>query len=644
MDTQIIPYSLEAEISLLGGCFLNSTVFARAKANLTYKDFYLERHQQIFRSMCKVGVDVVSIVEDLKKRGMIERIGGVDTITEIIASPLTSAGSQHQIDVIRDSAIRRRIIQECSNIVSEAHSKDLCELASNLKALSRSLVVDSSDMGDRDILMDVFQEIEDKSKSGNHKIGLETRIAEIDRNIGGLEPKSLTYLIGRPSMGKTALAIAIAENIALYEQGLVVFFSLEMGDRQIVRRRLAAKSNVFLSRLRHGDIQDSQWDQLVNALNELSKSKMLIVDSPKYKTIENLVALAESIAVDKKISSVFVDHIQLMKSNKKFTSRHLEISHVSNSLKDLAKELNIPVIGLCQLNREVEKRPNKRPQLFDLKECVVGGTNIAMERGLQRPIRNISKNKTLMGLAIKSYDTKTNQVILKVPEDVFSVGPKPCLRIRLKSGKMIEVSKGTKFWDGIKWVRADELKIGNRVCTDPEQKGSTRKGVHFNTGKTWMQSGGTSWNSGLTKDVDERVAKNAANTAKALKGKIIPKPKNYSEIMRRYHPPLGTKKNNRGYILLYLPDWPSANGHNGPWKGYVFEHRYVMEKHLGRSLTNKEIIHHINGDKQDNSLENLYLCRDSKEHQSIHIAEQKFVGSLIKEGKVFFDGNEFRFR
>lgn len=368
MDFELIPYSLEAEVSLLGGCFLDPTVFTRAGAILTHDDFYIDRHKEIFRALCAVGVDLVSVTEYLKKRGVLERVGGMDAITEILSAPITSAGSNKHIEVVKDCAVRREVIRACSDISNLANEGDLSEIAGKLKSLSHSIYGQTSpDIGEN-VLDEVFRDIEARAKSGDHKIGIATGIGGIDRWISGLEGKTLTYLIGRPSMGKTALALAMAENIAATEPGTVLFFSLEMGDKQIARRRISAHSGVFLSRIRHGDIERGQWDDLIQALNELSSSRMVIIDKPKYKTIENLLAFVESFSLDNKISCMFVDHIQLMRSNQRFNSRHLEISHISNTFKDIAKDKNIPVIVLSQLNREVEKRNNKRPQLHDLKE------------------------------------------------------------------------------------------------------------------------------------------------------------------------------------------------------------------------------------------------------------------------------------
>ena len=366
----IIPYSQEAEVAFLGGLFLNPSGLAAAKSELSPSDFYFPEHIELYRAMLIVGVDVVSLTDYLKKKDKLDIVGGVDGIGEIIKNVHTSAGTKRYIKIIKTHAAKRKIMQVCSHVVDVAASEDLGDVLSTLKGLVKDVQgSDTPELADsQTLLSDVYAEIERRSKEKDFEVGIPTGFTGIDDCIGGLEQKTLTYIIARPSVGKTALALSIAENIAKLDRGVVLFFSLEMGDRQITRRRLAAKSNVFLSRIRHGNVEDGQWDQLLKAANQLASSNMLIVDKPKYKTIENLLALSESIAIEQKVSCVFVDHIQLIRSRQKFNSRHLEISFISNSLKDLSKDLNIPVIGLCQLNREVEKRTNKRPQLYDLKE------------------------------------------------------------------------------------------------------------------------------------------------------------------------------------------------------------------------------------------------------------------------------------
>lgn len=367
-----LPRNIDAEVALLGCIFKNPGILPKLRALLEPTDFFKNANSEIYRAFLSVkDPDVITVSEYLDKKNALQKAGGTEYLAAILETAITSHGYQAYADIVKELSVKRNIILQCSALVEKAYDGvGIADLVCGLKAVVRDIQSKGKpDITDTtSLLMGLFKDIEQRKQSQNYQVGIPTGIPSIDAQIGGLEKKSLTYLIGRPSMGKTALALAMAENIAQSGIGLVLFFSLEMGDVQLMRRRLSAKSNVFLSRIRTGNVEDSQWPDLVKAADGLSLADMLIVDKPKYKTIEHLVDLAESISIDRKISCVFVDHVQLMRSQQKFNNRHLEISCVSNSLKDLAKNLDIPVVGLSQLSREVEKRNNKRPVLSDLKE------------------------------------------------------------------------------------------------------------------------------------------------------------------------------------------------------------------------------------------------------------------------------------
>jgi replicative DNA helicase len=368
MET-VVPFSQEAEASILGGLFLNPSGLPAVKSQLAPEDFYLTANMELYKAMLAVGSDVVMLADHLRLKGTLDLVGGVDGIGSIISGVATSAGMDRYVKIVKEASQKRHIINVCSDVIESIGQQSIDDTLSDLKVLIRSNVGDDSTEKDAGTLLsEVYTEIERRNADKDFECGIPTGISAIDEKLSGLEAKTLTYLIARPSVGKTALAIAMAENMAKLNRGKVLFFSLEMGDRQIMRRLLASESNVFLSRIRHGDIEDGQWDQLVKSADQLKAADLLILDSSKYKTIETLISKAEAVAIDSQISCVYVDHIQLMRSKQKFSSRHLEISFISDSLKSLAKDLDIPVVGLCQLNRGVEKRAVKRPELSDMKE------------------------------------------------------------------------------------------------------------------------------------------------------------------------------------------------------------------------------------------------------------------------------------
>ena len=371
--SKVPPHNIEVEQAILGAMLINPNCIVKLKSFLDADDFYRESHVFIFKTILEVGNDVRLIAHRLNQDKKLEHVGGISYISELAESISTSASIEYHAEILKDLSRRRKIIYAC--VAAEEKSNDLSEelndTLSTLKTDIRQIQADRrSDYRDnKELVQAVFRDIEQRANEDRHHVGILSGFKAIDSHLNGFEPKTLTYIIGRPSMGKTALGVNIADNMALVaNQGLVLFFSLEMGDEQITRRRLSAKSEIHLSNIRAGYIQESQWSNLIEAANKVSENNILIIDRAKYKTFENLAAVIETLALEHRIACIFIDHLQLMNSRKNFNNRHLEISYISNNLKSVAKDLNVPLIVLCQLKRDVENRRNRRPQLSDMKE------------------------------------------------------------------------------------------------------------------------------------------------------------------------------------------------------------------------------------------------------------------------------------
>ena len=513
---RIPPHDIDLERVVLGSLLMNPKARSKVKMILDPDDFYREAHSLIFTAILDADPpDIVTIASILRKSQTLEKVGGVDYLATLLEEVHTSAGVERHAKLIKDLSRKRQIIVTCQTVVEQAFNDgELDDLMTTWRAGFRQMQVGRKVKIEdtKALVARVFSDIERRAKDKHFKVGVECGLYEIDKWLNGFEPKTLTYLIGRPSIGKTALAISMAEYMA--NTGPVLFFSLEMGSEAITRRRLAASSGVYLSRIRSGNVDGKHWTDLVKAANDISGRYLTVIDSPKFKTVHRLIDLTETYAIETPLTAVFVDHIQLMRARGKFGNRHLEISFISDALKGLAKDLAIPVIALCQLNRDVEKRGNKRPILSDMRECVTAGTHIALWKGLKRPIKRICDVDGLRNQKVKTWDINAEKIKHTKPKDVFSTGKKKCLRIRLKSGKIIAVSRGSKFWNGAQWVRADELIVGDKVAVDStEKKKVIRKGVPMNFGRTHFSKGLTVWNKGLTKDTDTRVRDIAEKTS-----------------------------------------------------------------------------------------------------------------------------------
>jgi len=572
----------------------------------------------------------------LRGKNLLEKAGGEAYLFTLAELNEISAHHPYYCDIVKELAQRRRVIERCQWTIARAMDKteELPAFITDLKAELHKIETDKTpEYADN---VSLLQAIVDRASSKTPPKGVETGFDVLDENLGTLEPGTTCYLAARSSTGKTALGLAIIDNVLKAYSGTPILFSLEMGADAILRRRLSAMSQTALTRLKYGNVDHTQWPDVMDAAKYLAMPQPYIFDASQFSKVEIMLNYAGAIARDKEINLIVIDHIQRITSQGKTQSRHLELSYVSRCIADMAKDLKLPVIVLCQLRRGQDD--NARPKLSDLKECVTGGTAIYTNKGI-RSIKHLHKYRHC-DFKVRSYDVKSGKIKYIRPEKVVHTGKKRCLRIRLKSGKIIVVSENTKFWSDKKWVKADELKVGSKILSDSSIK-KTRKGVTFNTGATHIRKGEVPWNRGLKEEDDKRVAAYVkSNRGKKRQGAIMSP--EWREKNKKARPPIGTKKNNRGYILIYKPEWASSSNASSSWNGYVFEHRYIMEKHIGRMLKRHEIIHHIDGDKENNKIENLLLCKNAKEHEELHQREQRFVERMIAKGRIFFDGKDFQ--
>lgn len=368
-----LPSSVESERALLGACFLRPGISPQVRAQLQRGDFYSEIHQHVFDALCALEsrADLATVSSWLRERDLLQKVGGEAAILDLAEAVPTSAGWSYHAGIVRDKAIRREIITACHLAAEQAHGiEESGEILSGLKSALRE--IESAEQSDclsaADLCAAVYKEMETRLETKNPYTGIKTGLGNIDTRTWGMEPSTTIYLIARPSMGKTALALNICDYVASnYET--VIYYSLESSAKALTRRRLAARSYVPLTKLRKADMTESEWEMVTEGMNIISgSSRFIIQDAPHLKKIENLMANATSIAMDRKISLIVVDHIQLLGSRAHFASRHQEISHISSELASLAKDLKIPVLILCQLARWIEHEKVKRPQLSAMKE------------------------------------------------------------------------------------------------------------------------------------------------------------------------------------------------------------------------------------------------------------------------------------
>ena len=378
-----LPYSTEAEKAVLGGIMLKNETWDIISGLVKEEDFHKEEHRLIYRTIHDLQdagkpIDVITVQEAIEGNGDLPKLinsGGKDYLTLLAKETPSVANIQSYADIIKQRSNLRRLIIAADNISKIAKESDasgsdkiIDEAEESILSLRDDLNRSIGPQEVKDLLGPVYADIQEISESGSPLIGLSTGLTAIDDLTLGFQKSDLIIIAARPSMGKTAFAFNIAENVARQTDQTVLIFSMEMSSDQVVRRFISSISNIDLQRLMRGQLADTDWQGIDKALSVLSKKKILLDDTPALSPSEVKARARRVKRESGDLAMIVVDYLQLMQVPGKGENRVAEISEISRSLKALAKELNIPVIAISQLNRAVDSRPNKRPILSDLRD------------------------------------------------------------------------------------------------------------------------------------------------------------------------------------------------------------------------------------------------------------------------------------
>ena len=376
---RVPPQSLEAEESVLGGVLLDNTAIDRVLEFVRPDDFYREAHRRIFRAMLALAeksepVDLVTLAEVLRQRGELQDVGGAAHLAELAERVPTAANAAHYAKIVREKAILRSLITTATDIVANGYEdtrdvKDLLDRAEQSIFQISEREVKPAFVRMDSLMTDTFKIVEKLHQQKQAVTGVTSGFADLDHLTAGLQPSDLVIIAARPSMGKTAFALNIAANAALRGGTGVAVFSLEMSKEQLALRMLCSEARVDLARVRTGHLQPGELGDLAQSAHVLISTPIYIDDTPAITVLE-LRAKSRRLWRDpnSKLGLILVDYLQLMRSSEGKDSREQEISEISRSLKALAKELQVPVIALSQLNRQVESRSPAVPRLSDLRE------------------------------------------------------------------------------------------------------------------------------------------------------------------------------------------------------------------------------------------------------------------------------------
>lgn len=374
-----LPSSEESERVILGAILLDNAVIAQALEHLRPEDFYSPLNRRVFAAMIALferqkQIDPILIGEELKKEGALDAIGGTTTITNLTFGLPHFSDIAEYIEVVRDKSIVRNLIRACNAITSEALSEEqdanvvLDSAEQKIFAIAEGRTKESfariAPVADH-----VYETVKHRAAGESTGItGLSTGYREIDDMTSGLQRTDLVIVAGRPSMGKTALCLNVAQNAAMRSNAVVAIFSLEMSKEQLVTRMLASEAHINAHRFRTGHLMTNEWEKLARAVTTLSNAKIFIDDTPGISALEIRAKSRRLAAEQKALDLIVVDYLQLMGGTKRAESRQQEVSQISRELKSLAKELDVPVLALSQLSRAPEARNPPKPLMSDLRE------------------------------------------------------------------------------------------------------------------------------------------------------------------------------------------------------------------------------------------------------------------------------------
>ena len=379
MALKTLPNNLEAEQSVLGSCFLSKYALERACEELTEDSFYSEKNAKIFSSLqslleSKTPVDITTVTTDLKNKKILNEVGGVEYLTEILNFVPTATNIDYYIKSVEDTAVLRKLIETATEIASNGYEtdEDINETLDNAEKKILNIVKtrkSSEFKSIKDVLIKTEADLEKLAETKGEITGLATGWYDFDKLTAGLHENEFIIIAARPAMGKTAFALNIATHIAMNNKKSVALFNLEMGAEQLATRILSSLGQIEGYKLRTGNLLNEDWKRVNEATSQLSDTNLFIDDTPGI-TIGEIRAKCRRLASsDKGLGIVIIDYLQLISGGKNYgANRQQEVSDISRSLKTLAMELHVPVIALAQLSRGVEAREDKRPIMSDLRE------------------------------------------------------------------------------------------------------------------------------------------------------------------------------------------------------------------------------------------------------------------------------------
>jgi replicative DNA helicase len=478
MDTmdqpdKTIPANPEAEEAVLGSLLIDPDAVIKVASFLRADDFYREKSGWLYQAILDLHerrepADFVTLLDELERRDQLQEVGGPAYITSLINSVPTAVHVEHYARIVERAATLRRLIAAAGQIAALAYREadDVDEVVDRAEQLifnvsERRVRRDLAPV--RQIMHDVVDRIEFLHRHKGDILGVPSGFTKLDRLLGGFQKSDLIVLAARPGVGKTSMALNFALNAAKRYGQRVAFFSLEMSAEQLVQRLLASETGINQQKLRLGEINEDEWQMLMEAAGVLSDTLLFIDDTPAMSALE-LRTKARRLQAEHGLDLVIVDYLQLMRGDARVENRVQEISYITRSLKSLAREIEVPLIALSQLSRAVEARSDHKPILSDLREsgCLTGDTLVLLaDTGARVPIKSLVGQD---GFRVWALDQETWQLQSALVSKAWTTGIKPVYRLETRLGRFVRATANHKFRTLSGWLRLDELQVGDRIA------------------------------------------------------------------------------------------------------------------------------------------------------------------------------------
>jgi replicative DNA helicase len=473
------PHHIEAEESLLSAVLIDNDTLLDILEILKPEDFYRTAHQKIFASVIDLfnnsePVDLVTLNNALSENGQLKSVGGAPYLAGLVDTVPMAVNARHYARIIHSKAVLRRLIEKSTEIVQRCY-QDRGDTDDIINFAEHAIFSVSEDKTSKpfhsisELVALNFDTLEKRSENKSLLTGIPSGFSDLDRLTSGFQDSDLIIIAARPAMGKTSFALNIARNAAVEYNIPVAVFSLEMSKEQLSMRMLCSEGHVDSSRVRSGMFHKQDWRNLTDAAGVLSEAPIYIDDSPNITTT-SIRTKSRRLKMDGGLGLIIIDYLQLMRGPAKSERRDLEISEISRALKNLAKELNIPILALSQLNRMLEQRSDKRPILSDLREsgCLAGDTLIPLSSGERIPIKKLADKRN--GFEILALNERNYKIEKAEISNAFSTGFNHVYLLTTSSGRVIKATCNHKFRTLDEWKRLDQLEIGEHIAAPREMK------------------------------------------------------------------------------------------------------------------------------------------------------------------------------